>query len=77
MKQRNPKKHGSLNTTGDVQICLLCDRSYCKDHSGAEKGVCEINHESYYRNHPDLRDTVCFPSMAAMKLATYESGSDC
>jgi hypothetical protein len=76
MQSGNPK-HASLKTIGDVQTCLLCDRNYCKKHSGTEEGVCEINHRSYYKNHPELRDTVCFPSVAAMKLATCESGSDC
>jgi hypothetical protein len=35
-----------------TQICLLCDRAFCVDHKGKEEGVCEINHETYYRNHP-------------------------
>jgi hypothetical protein len=77
MQSDNPEKHANLKTIGDVQTCLLCDRNYCKKHSGTEERVCEINHRSYYKKHPKLRDTVCFPSVAAMKLATYESGSDC
>jgi hypothetical protein len=77
MRTRNPKKHGNLKTIGDTQPCLLCDRNYCKIHSGTEEGVCEIDHVSYYNNHPELRDSVCFPDIAAMRLATYESGSDC
>jgi hypothetical protein len=77
MRSNNPENHASLKTIGEVQTCLLCDRNYCKKHSGTEEGVCEINHRSYYKNHPELRDTVCFPSTAAMKLATCESGSDC
>jgi hypothetical protein len=31
---------------------LLCNRAFCVDHKETEEGVCEINHESYYRNHP-------------------------
>ena len=74
MRSGNPKKHANLRTIGDVQHCLLCNRNYCTKHSGKEESVCEIRHETYYKNH---RHTVCFPTVAAMKLATHESGSDC
>ena len=34
-----------------TQLCLLCDQAFCVDRKGKEEGVCEINHETYYRNH--------------------------
>ncbi|KAL5040863.1 hypothetical protein BDW71DRAFT_201829 [Aspergillus fruticulosus] len=33
-------------------LCVLCSRPFCVDHKGKENGVSEINHETYYRNHP-------------------------
>lgn len=48
MRLRKPYLKDSLPT----QLCHLCDRPFCIDHKGKEKGVCEINHETYYRNHP-------------------------
>ena len=45
---RNPQ----LNDKLPNQLCLLCNRAFCVDHKGKEDGVCEINHETYYRNHP-------------------------
>lgn len=48
MRLRKPHLKDTLPT----QICLLCDRAFCVDHKGKEDGVCEINHETYYRNHP-------------------------
>lgn len=48
MRLKKPHLKDSLPT----QLCLLCDRAFCVDHKGKEEGVCEINHETYYRNHP-------------------------
>jgi hypothetical protein len=48
MRLRKPHLKDTLPT----QLCLLCDRTFCVDHKGKEDGVCEINHETYYRNHP-------------------------
>ncbi|KAL4971366.1 hypothetical protein BDW66DRAFT_146269 [Aspergillus desertorum] len=50
MRLRKPQ----LKDTPPVQICHLCDRFFCADHKGTQEGVCEINHETYYRNHPEL-----------------------
>jgi hypothetical protein len=51
MRLKNPQLKDTLPT----QLCLLCDRAFCVDHKGKEDGVCEINHETYYRNHPAAR----------------------
>ncbi|KAE9374797.1 hypothetical protein N431DRAFT_533686 [Stipitochalara longipes BDJ] len=32
--------------------CVLCARPCCKEHSGKEQNVCEINHLTYFRSHP-------------------------
>ena len=50
MRLRKPELKDKL----PKQLCLLCDRPFCIDHKGSEDGVCEINHETYYRNHPAL-----------------------
>jgi hypothetical protein len=34
------------------QLCHLCDQAFCINHKRKEEGVCEINHETYYKNHP-------------------------
>jgi hypothetical protein len=34
------------------QLCFLCNRPFCVDHKGEKDGVCEINHKTYYSNHP-------------------------
>ncbi|BDD63415.1 hypothetical protein MAP00_008307 [Monascus purpureus] len=48
MRLRKPH----LEDTLPIQLCVLCNRPFCIDHKGKEDGVCEINHETYYRNHP-------------------------
>lgn len=48
MRLRKPHLKDTLQT----QLCLLCNQAFCLDHRGKENGVCEINHETYYRNHP-------------------------
>ncbi|PVH70652.1 hypothetical protein DL98DRAFT_521501 [Cadophora sp. DSE1049] len=45
-------KKPHLKDNPPTQLCLLCDRAFCVDHKGKEEDVCEINHETYYRNHP-------------------------
>lgn len=48
MRLRKPHLEDNLPN----QLCLLCNRAFCVDHKGKHEGVCEINHETYYRNHP-------------------------
>ena len=48
MRMRKPHLKDKL----PIQRCVLCDRPFCVDHKGKQEGVCEINHEAYYRNHP-------------------------
>jgi hypothetical protein len=52
MRLRKPHLKDNLPT----QLCLLCNRAFCVDHKGKEDGVCEINHETYYRNHPATQE---------------------
>jgi hypothetical protein len=52
MRLRKPHLKDNLPT----QLCLLCNRAFCVDHKGKEDGVCEINHETYYRNHPAAQE---------------------
>jgi hypothetical protein len=52
MRLRKPYLIDKLPT----QLCLLCNRAFCVDHKGKEDGVCEINHETYYRNHPAAQE---------------------
>lgn len=51
MRMRKPHLKDKL----PIQRCVLCDRPFCVDHKGKEYGVCEINHDTYYRNHPTLQ----------------------
>ena len=51
MRLRKPHLQDNLPN----QLCVLCNRAFCVDHKGNEDGVCEINHETYYRNHPDAQ----------------------
>jgi hypothetical protein len=48
MRLRKPDLKDNLPTL----LCLLCNRPFCVDHKGEKDGVCEINHETYYRKHP-------------------------
>lgn len=70
MRIGRPEKHGD-RPAAPTQLCLLCDRNYCNDHKGNEDGVCEINHTTYYRNHPQFNDI--YPDMAARNKAKKES----
>jgi hypothetical protein len=54
MRLRKPHLEDNLPN----QLCVLCNRAFCVDHKGKEEGVCEINHETYYRNHPDLQENL-------------------
>lgn len=47
MQQRKPH----WKQEGPSLTCLLCSHPYCEEHKGTEKGVCEINHRTYWRNH--------------------------
>ncbi|KAL2068380.1 hypothetical protein VTL71DRAFT_16478 [Oculimacula yallundae] len=40
---------------GPASECYLCARFYCAAHKGKETNVCEINHRTYYYNHPRLQ----------------------
>ena len=51
MRLRKPHLKDNLPT----QLCVLCSRAFCIDHKGKEDGVCEINHETYYRHHPEAQ----------------------
>ncbi|PYH55236.1 uncharacterized protein BO96DRAFT_79749 [Aspergillus niger CBS 101883] len=53
-RMRLRKPH--LQDTLPIQLCVLCNRSFCAAHKGKEDNVCEINHETYYRNHPATRE---------------------
>lgn len=73
MRERNPRHRGK----GIIQTCLLCDRDYCelhesgedKEHKPKEGQVCEINHRTYYRKHPHLRNI--YPTTMARNKALH------
>jgi len=51
---------------GPSKLCLLCDNLFCAKHKGKDEGVCEINHETYYRrlDHRELHAPVeVFPTL--------------
>lgn len=54
MRSRKPDLKDKLPN----QLCLLYDRPFCIDHKGIENGICEINHETYYRRHPALQENI-------------------
>jgi hypothetical protein len=62
MHRRNPDKRGSRRTKGAVTTCLLCNRDFCETHKGGEDGICEINHGTYCRGHPNLNNI--YPTLA-------------
>lgn len=49
-------KKDSQYETGNVNHCVLCNRDFCEAHKSSEhpEQVCEIVHESYYRNHSQI-----------------------
>ncbi|WQF84031.1 hypothetical protein CDEST_09045 [Colletotrichum destructivum] len=57
MRVGNPGKHGS-RAAASTQRCLLCNRDFCNEHRGNEESVCEINHQTYFRQHPDLHGKI-------------------
>lgn len=67
MRRTRPEKHSSLVSGGIIRRCLLCCRDYCDGHNGHEEDVCEINHETYFRDHRNLEDV--YPSMAVRESA--------
>ncbi|EKD13395.1 hypothetical protein MBM_08478 [Drepanopeziza brunnea f. sp. 'multigermtubi' MB_m1] len=40
------------------RLCHLCNRAFCVEHKGEKEGVCEINHETYYRNHRGIQHSI-------------------
>ncbi|KAL7808737.1 hypothetical protein V8C44DRAFT_335230 [Trichoderma aethiopicum] len=54
MRVRKPH----LQDKPPVMLCLLCDRPFCDEHKGKQYGVCEVNHVTYYRNHPERRNEI-------------------
>jgi hypothetical protein len=47
----------NLRIIGPLSTCRLCDRDFCETHSSKVDGVtvigvCEIDHEKYYDDHP-------------------------
>jgi hypothetical protein len=54
-------KEQSLETSGDLHQCLLCNRAYCDAHQGRFQGTCETNHQTYAHDHPDQPNV--FPSL--------------
>jgi|ERR1700722_8631170 hypothetical protein len=71
-------KEQSLETSGDLHQCLLCNRAYCDAHKGRFQGTCETNHQTYAHDHPDQPNV--FPSLGErertlMTLQSPSSGS--
>src|SRR5437868_1461909 len=54
-------KEQSLETSGDLHQCLLCNRAYYDAHKGRFQGTCETNHQTYAHDHPDQPNV--FPSL--------------
>lgn len=67
MRATRPDKHGNLPKTDVDQTCLLCNRNFCEKHKGKEEDVCEVNHETYYRNHRHIPGI--FPDLPAFEAA--------
>jgi hypothetical protein len=70
MSWNNGKTPKPANCKGDLQTCLLCNRDFCDKHKaeGSELSICEINHASYYSNHPQLAGRI-WPDMVARERA--------
>lgn len=72
MRDGNPKRHGSLVSTGEIRNCLLCARDFCEKHvSREERAVCEIDHGAYYQKHRT------FPGVYASLAARNLTLGDC
>lgn len=64
MRERKPTQ----KETGPIETCLLCNRCYCEAHKSPDQPqVCEVNHFSYYRNHPTYRGI--YPDMKGREAA--------
>ncbi|OWT43074.1 hypothetical protein VFPPC_17750 [Pochonia chlamydosporia 170] len=55
---------------GLSKTCILCCRLYCPNHAATngpanDNNVCEINHQTYYRNHRQQSKADIFPSLSA------------
>lgn len=66
MRTRRP----SLVQEGPSITCILCCRLYCPTHAAINgtvnyENVCEINHETYYKNHKYQSQAEIFPSLRA------------
>lgn len=48
---REMKDPSRFRVHDKVTMCLLCVRWYCSGHKGDVAGVCEINHQTYFKNH--------------------------
>lgn len=72
MRKSRSQKHSSLVSGSKIRTCLLCCRDFCNKHNGPEENVCEINHETYFRNHKDFEDV--YPSMAVRESTLRISG---
>lgn len=72
MRKTRPQKHTSLVSGSKIRTCLLCCRDFCDKHNGDDKDVCEIKHDTYYRNHRHLQDV--YPSMAVRASFLRASG---
>jgi hypothetical protein len=67
MRENNWKRR--IVSVGQIKHCVLCQRHYC-EHQSNEENICEVNHNTYFRNHRHLRDI--YPDLAARDAA----GSD-
>lgn len=77
MAHRKPswRQHGLAKT------CLLYNNEFCPLHKGKEGGVCEINHQTYYRkakHHILHAPRIIYPSLEvrACKMGLEEEGEE-
>lgn len=77
MRRSRPQKHILLVSGSKIRTCLLCCRDFRDKHNGHEGDVCEINHETHFKNHGDLEDV--YPSLAvrASALRVSDRGDRC
>lgn len=68
---RKRPKHANLVSPEPIQTCILCDKDYCDMHKGSSHRVCEINHATYWRNHPEKQDT--YPDVEAREAALKQA----
>lgn len=70
MADTRPQKNSHLIHSPEArktERCLLCNRNFCLAHSlkESEEPVCEVNHQTYYRNHREFQDI--YPSLSERK----------